>query len=356
VVPVHEEWRTLKRRLRTAGALAARTALGIGARVSGGGLVLTYHRVTTPGRDPQQLAVSPANFEQQLDVLVARALPMPFEDLAAATTGADVPAGAVAVTFDDGYADNLHEALPLLENAGVPATVFVTTGQLGGEREFWWDELERLLLADAPGDANAARGADVATARASRVRLDGADGPREFDVGHADARKATYDALHPWMRPWPTDAIEAALMQLRAWAGEPEAGAQRESHRTLTPDELRQLADAGPVAIGAHTEHHPSLAAQPAAAQSAEIVGSKRELEQALDRAVTTMSYPFGTRADASRITRRAARDAGYRFAAANEAGHASRWASPWFVPRHLVRDLDGAAFENWLDARLGRP
>ena len=50
------------------------------------------------------------------------------------------------ITFDDGYADNLHNAKPLLEHYDIPATVFVVSGYVGHEREFWWDELERLLL------------------------------------------------------------------------------------------------------------------------------------------------------------------------------------------------------------------
>src|SRR5262249_44705633 len=54
--------------------------------------------------------------------------------------------GTVVVTFDDGYADNATTALPLLERYDVPATCFVTTSAVASSREFWWDELERLLL------------------------------------------------------------------------------------------------------------------------------------------------------------------------------------------------------------------
>ena len=55
--------------------------------------------------------------------------------------------GAVAVTFADGYANNLYEAKPLLEHHEVPATVFVTSDMVGHDREFWWDKLEAMLLA-----------------------------------------------------------------------------------------------------------------------------------------------------------------------------------------------------------------
>ena len=54
------------------------------------------------------------------------------------------------MTFDDGYADNLYAAKPLLEAADVPATVFIVSGAIGQAREFWWDELARTLLGPAP--------------------------------------------------------------------------------------------------------------------------------------------------------------------------------------------------------------
>jgi peptidoglycan/xylan/chitin deacetylase (PgdA/CDA1 family) len=57
-----------------------------------------------------------------------------------------LPANAAAVTFDDGYADNLKAAKPRLQRAGAPATVFIATGYVGERREFWWDELARIIL------------------------------------------------------------------------------------------------------------------------------------------------------------------------------------------------------------------
>jgi peptidoglycan/xylan/chitin deacetylase (PgdA/CDA1 family) len=57
---------------------------------------------------------------------------------------------AVLVTFDDGYADNLYNAKPLLERYDILATVFVTSGYIGATREFWYDDLERILLHTGP--------------------------------------------------------------------------------------------------------------------------------------------------------------------------------------------------------------
>jgi Polysaccharide deacetylase len=52
----------------------------------------------------------------------------------------------LVITFDDGYADNLYNAAPLLDRYDVPATLFLATGYIDGAREFWWDALERMLL------------------------------------------------------------------------------------------------------------------------------------------------------------------------------------------------------------------
>ena len=63
----------------------------------------------------------------------------------------DLPSDAVALTFDDGYRDNLINAKPLLVEHEVPASIFLATGYIGKKREFWWDELARLTLGRRDG-------------------------------------------------------------------------------------------------------------------------------------------------------------------------------------------------------------
>jgi peptidoglycan/xylan/chitin deacetylase (PgdA/CDA1 family) len=104
--------------------------------------ILMYHRIAPPGLDPWRLRVTPDHFEQQLSALKAR-----FEVISLA----EIPhrqdfRNTVAITFDDGYADNLLRAKPILEEFETPATVFITTSYVNADREFWWDELEQLFL------------------------------------------------------------------------------------------------------------------------------------------------------------------------------------------------------------------
>ncbi len=81
-------------------------------------LVLCYHRVTTAVADPWGLCVSPDRFNQQMEVLRLHAEPLPLAELVARAARPDPPARAVAVTFDDGYVDNLLAAAPVLRRWG----------------------------------------------------------------------------------------------------------------------------------------------------------------------------------------------------------------------------------------------
>jgi peptidoglycan/xylan/chitin deacetylase (PgdA/CDA1 family) len=101
-------------------------------------LVLLYHRVADVADDPHRLAVSPTHFREQLEV-VASLRAVPLRELAESTRRGR-PRKGVAVTFDDGYADNLHTALPIAEVLEVPFTVFVVAGKVGDPAPFPWDE------------------------------------------------------------------------------------------------------------------------------------------------------------------------------------------------------------------------
>jgi len=102
-------------------------------------VVLMYHSITTSAQDPYRVTVSPRRFEQQMHWLACRGL----RGVSVATLiGArlrDCDAGLVGLTFDDGYADFLRHALPVLRRHGFSATAFVIAGRLGGVNA--WDTL-----------------------------------------------------------------------------------------------------------------------------------------------------------------------------------------------------------------------
>ncbi|MEU4922797.1 polysaccharide deacetylase family protein [Streptomyces parvus] len=100
--------------------------------------ILTYHSVTDPSDDPYGITVSPERLDEQLSWLRSRRLTgVGVSELLCA--GASGRRGLVGLTFDDGYADFLGEALPVLRKHGCRATVFVLPGRPGGVNE--WDPL-----------------------------------------------------------------------------------------------------------------------------------------------------------------------------------------------------------------------
>ncbi|HEY9373974.1 polysaccharide deacetylase family protein [Streptomyces sp.] len=101
--------------------------------------VAMYHSIADTADDPYQVTVSPVRFARQLHWLRDRGLRgVSVRELLAATA-AGRGRGLVGLTFDDGYADFLDSALPLLRRHGFTATVFVLPGRLGGENT--WDRL-----------------------------------------------------------------------------------------------------------------------------------------------------------------------------------------------------------------------
>lgn len=313
-------------------------------------LILMYHRVAELESDPHLLAVTPENFASQLAVLRRHASLIPLADLTVRLEEGRAPRRTVVVTFDDGYADNLHVAKPLLERFEVPATVFVTAGRVGSEEEFWWDELDRILL--QPGGLP------------PKFRLDGEE--REWELG-SSAEYAPVDRQRD--RDWhiereaaPTarhrlfmdlfdrfltldgDGKRRILAQLRAWAGLGTAG--RASHRPLSVDELSRLSEPGLVEIGAHSMTHPALGHLSEEEQRREVEGSKIRLEELLGTPVTSFAFPHGSYGDA---TRRIVADLGFASACDSRPEPVWRRADRLRLPRVGVRDWDAGAFTRWL-------
>jgi peptidoglycan/xylan/chitin deacetylase (PgdA/CDA1 family) len=304
-----------------------------------------YHRVAELDSDPFWLAVTPPHFAEHLEVLRRHCRPVPLRRLADPGFRPGMGKPVVALTFDDGYVDNLQSAKPLLERWDVPATVFVTTGYVGQPREFWWDELEGLLL--RPGNLPAA------------LELDANGDSRAWEVGEA-ARYSAEDqrryrgwnceqppgprqrfllAVHQWLRPLPEAKQRRVLDRLAALTG---AAPARPGYRAVSPEELLALAGGGLVEVGAHTMTHPALAAHPANVQRQEIRQSKAGLEEVLGRPVTSFAYPYGTAADYTAETVAILRELGFGCGCAVRAGLVDRTTDRLQLPRFVVRDWDG--------------
>lgn len=317
-----------------------------------------YHRVAEAPSDPWGLCVTPAHFAEQLAVLRARALPMRASEFAAQWAVGATTARSVAVTFDDGYADNLHEAKPILQRYEVPATCFVTTGYLG-QPMYWWDELERRLL--HPGRLPCTLRLESASYR-GQWDLNGAawygeDAFRRFRgwKGWEKAptlRHQIFASLHAACRPMMEPERRRILDQIRAAAS--KAADIPAAWRPLTEHELVTLGADGLVEIGAHTITHPVLSVCPSDAARKEVAGSRRALERILGRPVTSFAFPYGGPEDFSSETVRIVQEAGFHCAFSTTPGVVGPTAERFRLPRIQVEDWTGEEFSKRLSEWVG--
>ncbi|MBS3936797.1 MAG: polysaccharide deacetylase family protein [Sulfuritalea sp.] len=232
---------------------------------------LIFHRVL-PAVDPLRPGEpDPARFERLMSFLAENFAVLPLPEAVERLARGALPRRACCITFDDGYADNLTVALPILEKYRLPATVFVATGYLDGGRMF----------NDAVIDA-------IARTRGNALDL------RELDLGvhplgTVEAKLAAISALldrikfsPPALRDEQVSAIVAAT-----------ACGPLAADIMLTTAQLKELAGRG-VEIGGHTVSHAILTALDDGEAFAEITQGKRRLEAIIGRPVSSFAYPNG--------------------------------------------------------------
>ena len=317
------------------------------ARLAPPALVLMYHRVTTAARDPWQLAVTPSHFAEHLEVVRRAGRPQRFCDLTRALRAGRAPRRGIVLTLDDGYADNLLEARPLLEKHDVLATVFVAAGCLGRSQGFWWDQLEYFLLTPVelpPRLRLVVRGAVHQHDLGADARY-----PLEAQARHAGWRATTapptgrhrlFLELYRLLRPLADRERRAALGDLATWSGAPVPAST--PARPMSASEVRLLSGGGLVEIGAHTLTHPQLSALDRDAQRQEIRGSRVALQEAVGADVVSFAYPYGARSDYTRESVALVAEAGFSGACATVPGAVRRSSDRFELPRFHVEDCDG--------------
>jgi peptidoglycan/xylan/chitin deacetylase (PgdA/CDA1 family) len=291
-----------------------------------------YHRIGDEIADPWALSVSPRRFDEQLAWLKRHRKVLSLSDFARRHCEGTLPARAIAITFDDGYACNASIAAPLLAAHDLPATIFVTTEPVSSGSEFWWDDLQRMV-AEAP--------VDHLSVSSPGCRMEVDLGNRESDAerwspGHPPTTARQVAFLELWSALRPLDAASRAevLEELRAQTGMPPHS--RETHRPMTPEELRALADAGRIDIGSHTMTHPVLVEWSEADQWAEIDGGRRSCELLTGKTPTSFAYPYG---DHDHVAVGLVRKAGFDVACTTVSAPVQPQSDVLALPRLQVED-----------------
>ncbi len=280
-------------------------------------MVLCYHRVAEGVDDPFRLCVHPDNFAAQLDELVRLTEPSTMDEL-------HLPSRRPrsVVTFDDGYADNLWNALPIARAKGVPMTVYVTSGKVDDSRGLWWDRMAAIVAA--------------CPAAVRHVELPLPSGEVRVALGEIRS-PADLATLRAHLLPLTVPQIEAVLEHVAdGWS---VSSAAPDDARTVTSSELDELGAADVVTIGAHTVDHLRLRGQAPEEQARGVSASKAALEDHLGRAVEHFAYPYGGHDAFDDTSVTAVRDAGFTTACTTVPGSAHNGTDALRVPRRIAAD-----------------
>lgn len=295
------------------------------------GLILGYHRIADIDWDPFSLSVTPENFSQHLQVLSECANVLPLHDLHTAMEEGSIPPRSVAITFDDGYVDNLYAAKPLLESFRFAATVFISTGYLGGE--FWWDTLSRMV-----------RSADGSGGLSLRIGQSFHEWRPDSDWEWCD-RTSLLHTIYQLLLPLDVAARAKCLAHLDNWPG--VKNSQGIQNTAMSESEVIHLAADDSMYVGAHTVSHPMLATLAPENQRDEIMRSKVMLETLLGQQVTGFSFPNGSKcAESFRIVR----ECGFTYACASQKDIVWRRSDPFDLPRFWVPNCQADQFRRWLN------
>ena len=295
--------------------------------------ILIFHRVLA-GPDPLfPEEPDAARFESLLRAVREAFVVLPLATAVQRLQDGSLPANALAITFDDGYADNEQIAAPILRRLGLHATFFVATGFLDGGR-MWNDTVIEAVR------------------RTSLERLDLDDlGLGVRDLATPARRRAAIDELLPRVKHRPP-----AERQRLVDAVASRCGAALPDDQMMTTAQLRSLHRAG-MAIGGHTVNHPILCSIDDAEAQREIVDNKQQLETSLQAPLTLFAYPNG-KPDRDYAARHAAmaRAAGYVAAVSTAPGAARRGCDPMQLPRFTPWDRGALRFGLRMVANMRQP
>ncbi len=297
------------------------------ALAQGAGVILTLHHVRPEGaggfRPNGLLEITPDFLDRTLSLIRAEGYDLVSLDEALARLSAPRTGRFfVALTFDDGYRDNVEHAWPVLAKHGVPWTLFVTTGFADRTARLWWLELEEAIRT------------------LPHVNVTLPDGPFTANAGSDAEKQRAFGGLYWRLRRQPEAILLSAIADLSKQAGiDAAALVEREC---LPWETLRALAGAPGVTIGAHTLSHPMLAKHDEAFARTETVESKTRLEAELGVSIRHFAYPVGDPTSAGPREFALAKAAGFASAVTTRPGHlfAEHADHPHALPRVSLNGL----------------
>lgn len=284
--------------------------------------ILIYHRVLAQA-DPLAPDVPDARaFEMQMRWVRAWFNVMPLRRAVDLLYAGRIPPRALAITFDDGYADNEEIAAPILRRLGMSATFFISTGYLDGG--CMWND--RIIEA-------------VRTCRRDSLDL-GWIGLEGIELTSQVFRQRAVGTILERIKHLPPAERSAAVERIESLAG-----TRTRPVLMMATDQVRRLRSQG-MEIGAHTVTHPILTRLDDRSARDEMLRGKQHLEDLLDEAVELFAYPNGAPGrDYAAAHVAIAAECGFRAAVSTAWGAASMRSDPFQLPRFTPWDSGRTRF-----------
>jgi peptidoglycan/xylan/chitin deacetylase (PgdA/CDA1 family) len=272
--------------------------------------ILVYHRVGEDV-DPYVQGTPVAVFERHLRYLCRHFRILSLADLVLAARRREVPARAIAITFDDGYEDTYSHVLPIVRRYEVPITVYLATGLIDEGRPMWNERIATAIR------------------YTSCERLQAVPGCDPLPLATATQRRRTLERVLGLLKPRrPAERDELTEQIVRALGVTDDR-----APRMLRWAQVRKMREHG-VEFGAHTVNHPILSALSAAEAYQEIVESKRVIEEQIQTPVEHFAYPNGTSRDFDETTKNLVRTAGFLSAVSMIFGINTTGTDPYELRR----------------------
>jgi peptidoglycan/xylan/chitin deacetylase (PgdA/CDA1 family) len=286
-----------------------------------GAVILTYHSVR-PDLESDADWIGPgithttAVFDRHMRLLSRKFTPVSLDDILLFVKGEkELPNWPVAITFDDGFHDNVEFAAPVLNRYGIRAAFYLTAGLIGTSQAPWYSRVRHAVLTS------------------KRNSWQSSVQQRSFDLSSAPARDAAllagYDACAHLVKDAQSAAVNTIERELDVQAVLPQR------RLMMNWDEARSLQRSGHV-IGSHTITHPNVAhVKHDDDLRNEVAESKRVIEQQVGHAVTHFSYPHPALTPQwNERTITAIREAGYSTAVTTTKGAVRKGANPLALKR----------------------
>lgn len=295
--------------------------------------VLVLHRVHLVADPLHPDDLDAAAFDRVCGWLAQLFNVLPLDEAVLRLRAGTLPARALSITFDDGYADCHDVALPILLRHGLSATFFITTGTLDGG--CLWNDMVDEAVRLTPFSVLDLHGLGI-------------DALQGCDISGVQRRHEVCERIKRLLKYLPQQQRQALAEQVVA-----RAGVQLPSGLMMSSEQVRQMHRAG-MQIGAHTVSHPILAGLPAEQVCAEVCRSKQHLQSILDAPVELFAYPNGRQGqDFGAQAIDIVREAGFEAAVTTDWGSADRHTDPCLIPRFMPWDRTRLRFGLRMAANL---